>query len=401
MATKPEVNPFAQFIETPQADANPFAQFLIPPEPTLSPEEQMMGEVGQTSQGYGPLTATKDIGKLVGAGAVTGSFGAPEAIESGLGATAKGTMFKPTDIGANIFEYLADPAKLANKMAGVINLAPIFEESKNIIPPKFDEKQRLAVDEVIAKGKIPQFRKLTELGETISKDIRDSVSDDMKLAMAESQPTGNILKALQTGDFTDISMGANPSFLGLTGHAANVFGTALPSFLTAVVTKNVGPAAAAGFGQAGSEAVGEAREHIKKMSDEELSKNSPYYANLIVLGYDPKTARLMTETKASDTAALYQGAVGALGSAFTSKLINGAFDKTLLASAKSRLGKIVSGTLVGAGEGAITEFAEGGKVGLYANINAKRKSGAKMRKPGAKGAPTDQAFIDSAKTAKK
>ena len=48
-----------------------------------------------------------------------------------------------------------------------------------------------------------------------------------------------------------------------------------------------------------------------------------------------------------------------------------------------------------------TEFAEGGKVGLYANINAKRKRGEKMRKPGAKGAPTAQAFIDSAKTAKK
>jgi hypothetical protein len=48
-----------------------------------------------------------------------------------------------------------------------------------------------------------------------------------------------------------------------------------------------------------------------------------------------------------------------------------------------------------------TEYAKGGPVGLYANINAKRKRGAKMRKPGAKGAPTDQAFIDSAKTAKK
>jgi hypothetical protein len=48
-----------------------------------------------------------------------------------------------------------------------------------------------------------------------------------------------------------------------------------------------------------------------------------------------------------------------------------------------------------------TEYAKGGKVGLYANINAKRKRGAKMRKPGAKGAPTDQAFIDSAKTARK
>ena len=48
-----------------------------------------------------------------------------------------------------------------------------------------------------------------------------------------------------------------------------------------------------------------------------------------------------------------------------------------------------------------TQYAEGGKVGLYANINAKRARGAKMRKPGQKGAPTAQAFIDSAKTATK
>jgi hypothetical protein len=46
------------------------------------------------------------------------------------------------------------------------------------------------------------------------------------------------------------------------------------------------------------------------------------------------------------------------------------------------------------------------KKGLYANINAKRKrieagSGEKMRKPGAKGAPTDAAFKAAAKTAKK
>ena len=53
-----------------------------------------------------------------------------------------------------------------------------------------------------------------------------------------------------------------------------------------------------------------------------------------------------------------------------------------------------------------TEFAEGGKVGLYANINAKKKriaagSGEKMRKPGTKGAPSKQDFINSLKTAKK
>jgi hypothetical protein len=46
------------------------------------------------------------------------------------------------------------------------------------------------------------------------------------------------------------------------------------------------------------------------------------------------------------------------------------------------------------------------KPGLYANINAKRRriqggSGERMRDPGAKGAPTDKAFRDSAKTAKR
>jgi len=46
------------------------------------------------------------------------------------------------------------------------------------------------------------------------------------------------------------------------------------------------------------------------------------------------------------------------------------------------------------------------KRGLYANIHAKRKrikagSNEKMRKPGSKGAPTDKAFKQSAKTAKK
>ena len=48
-----------------------------------------------------------------------------------------------------------------------------------------------------------------------------------------------------------------------------------------------------------------------------------------------------------------------------------------------------------------TQYAEGGKVGLYANIHAKRARGEKMRKPGQKGAPTAQAFIESAKTARK
>jgi hypothetical protein len=49
---------------------------------------------------------------------------------------------------------------------------------------------------------------------------------------------------------------------------------------------------------------------------------------------------------------------------------------------------------------------DGGKIGLYANIHKKQAriaagSGEKMRKPGAKGAPSKADFIKSAKTARK
>lgn len=53
------------------------------------------------------------------------------------------------------------------------------------------------------------------------------------------------------------------------------------------------------------------------------------------------------------------------------------------------------------------EYAKGGMVpGLYANIHAKRErikagSGEKMRKPGAKGAPTAEAFKKARLTRKK
>ena len=52
-----------------------------------------------------------------------------------------------------------------------------------------------------------------------------------------------------------------------------------------------------------------------------------------------------------------------------------------------------------------TQYKEGGKVGLYANIHAKRKriaqgSGEKMRSVGKPGAPTAKAFRQSARTAK-
>lgn len=54
----------------------------------------------------------------------------------------------------------------------------------------------------------------------------------------------------------------------------------------------------------------------------------------------------------------------------------------------------------------VTMYQEGGKIGLYENINRKREriaegSKEKMRKPGSKGAPTEEAFRKSALTAKR
>jgi hypothetical protein len=54
----------------------------------------------------------------------------------------------------------------------------------------------------------------------------------------------------------------------------------------------------------------------------------------------------------------------------------------------------------------VTMYQEGGKVGLYENVNRKREriaagSKEKMRKPGSKGAPTEEAFRKSALTAKR
>lgn len=318
---------------------------------------ELGGEVASTPGGYGATTLAKDVGKLVTSGAVKGVAGAPETVQAAGSTAARESLFAPTEA----LNLIADPRRLANKLVGSVGLPPIFETTKEqpLVPAQVTEKQRAAVDETLSKGKIPQLRQLTEFGNRLSENIENTISPEMRLAMAESQPTGNIIKALETGDFSEVSMGKNPTALGLTGQAVKVFGTSAPALLTALVTKSTGPATAVGFGQAGAEGIDEARNYIKNMSDEELAKKSEYFRNLIALGYSTNQARQMTEDKAADTASLAQGSVGALGGAFTAKLLQGGFDKTLLGSAKSRLGKVLQGAGIAGAEGAITEMAEG------------------------------------------
>jgi hypothetical protein len=334
---------------------------------------ELGGQVASTPGGYGAGTVATDVGKLVGSGAVKGIAGAPETVQAVASETGRSTLFGPTEA----LNLIADPRRLANKLVGSVGLPPVFEVTKEqpLVPAEVTEKQKAAVNETLAKGKVPQLRQLTEYGNKLSQDIENTVSPEMRLAMAESQPTGNIIKALETGDFSELSMGKNPTALGLTGQAVKVFGSSAPALLVAMVTKSAGPATAVGFGQAGAEGIDEARNYVKGMSDEELAKNSEYFRNLVTLGYSPKDARLMTEDKAADTAALYQGSVGALGSAFTTKLIQGGFDKALLGNVKSRLGKIVQGTAIAGTEGALTEAAEGVATDLGINKTIVREIG--------------------------
>jgi hypothetical protein len=305
-------------------------QWIVPPppaptpEPILTPEEQMTAPVGADTTGGVQLS---DYGKLFGAGAIKSTLGAPEAIQAGTSGISRDTTTKPTEI----LNYLADPRKLANDLAQAVRLPKIFEDDAKmgIVPEKTIAKQKAAVDEALTKGKLETLRDLTNYGTKISAQIEDSVTPEMKQALADSQPTGNIIEALQTGDFSKISLGAAPSVAGIAGQASKVFGSTAPSLLIGVVAKSPVVGGVAGFGQAGSEGVETAREHIKSMSNEELAEKSEYFRNLLVLGYKPEMARKMTEEKAADTAAYYQGMVGALGNQFTSNLLKGNLDDVL------------------------------------------------------------------------
>jgi GNAT superfamily N-acetyltransferase len=354
-----------------------FEEAFQPPVETaqqiLTPYEQMAPSDGEPSG-----TNLQDLGKLASASAVKSILGAPEAVQAAGSGLSKDVLFKPTEA----LNFLADPRQLTNQLAGYVGMKPIFEQKQDAILAKdLVNKQRVALDEALSKGKIQSLREVTKYGSEISKMIEDTVSPEMKEALANTEPTGNVLKALDQKVFgvaagdTEISFGKAPSAQGLLGQAARVFGSAAPGILTSFITKSATPAAVFGFGQAGGEAVETAREHISKMSDAQLAKDSEYYRNLLVLGYPPKEARAMTEEKAADTAAYYQGIVGALGGAFTGNLVAGKFDATKLLNAKNVLTRIAKGTAVGMTEEGAQELAEGIATDLGINRTVVREMG--------------------------
>ena len=360
-----------------QADLLARYKAYTPSEPTGKPVPDELGRYDVAKQPTAqPSNVTReapnpfmrgvaDVGKLFTGEAVRGIVGAPEAVQQAATVPARETATAPSEA----LNLIADPRQLTNKIATGLGFSPVFDIEKptGIVPNELIKRQSAALDETFTKGKIPALTALTNYGNKVSKEIQDSVSPEMKEAMASTEVTGNLVKALGTGDFSDISFGKDPSAQGLIGQAAKVFGSTGTSLALGLLTKSPTVGGAVGFGMAGSEGVDTAKEHIQKMSDQELNKNSEYFRNLVVLGYDKKTAREMTIDKAASTAAMTQGLVGALGSEFTTKLVSGQLDKKLIDAARSKLGSIVEnraariagGTAIGMTEEGLQELAEG------------------------------------------
>jgi hypothetical protein len=300
-----------------------------------------------------------DFSKLLAGSAIPSVIGTPQAIESAIVQQSKSALPAPSEL----LGYLSSPDKLANKFITSLGFKPIFgEETKGLIPEEALKVQQRAIDEVRAKGKSQTLKDITEFGNKLGKDINATVSPEMQLAMANFTPTGS-LSDLARGDLDKLSFGKDPSLQGLAGQFASVFGSIMPGMLGTIITKDPRYMTTFGFGQAGSEAVNNAREYIGSLNDQQLAKNSPYFKELIQAGYDPKTARSMTEEKAVDTAATAQGVVGMLGGDFTAKLITGKFDKLLLSSIQNRalniLARTGKGVVAGSTEEGIQEMAEG------------------------------------------
>ena len=353
----------------------------LTPVPKTNPQiDSLVNQFGlvpaQTEGGYGVGTFAKDVTKNVAAGAIPGVLGAPEAIQAAANQQVRTSQAVPTDI----VNMLANPQALTNKFVESLGFKPIFrEEDKTLIPEEMTKKQNMAMDEVLSKGKIPQLKSLSELGNKLGQNISQTVSPEMQLAMANFVPTGS-LDDIAHGRLEKISLGAKPSMLGLAGQFSNVFGSVMPGMIGTLVTKDPRYMEAFGFGQAGSEAIGNARQYIQSLDDNQLSNNSPYFQELLRAGYDSKTARMMTEEKAADTAAAAEGVVGMLGGNFTANLITGKFDKALISSVRNRAlniaAKTAKGAVTGATEEGLQEMSEGIASDLGINKTVAKEIGA-------------------------
>ena len=239
--------------------------------------------------------------------------------------------------------------------------SPGLDTEETIFGPETEAqkaRRKLGAQRVVAAmPSIPYAKELAGVGDKVQKDIYESLSPQGKLALKESEITGNIFKG-------ELEFGSNPNAMGYALQVANVLGSVAPVILTAAVTRSPTAGGVVGGGMASYEAGKNAAEEIGKLSDVELRAQSPFYAQMIAGGASPQEAKNLTIQKAAESGAILQGLVATFGDRFTGQLVTGAFDNVLKKVAGTTAGRILAGGAIGMGEEAAQETTEG----IAANI---------------------------------
>jgi DNA repair protein RadC len=317
------------------------------PSPAAGPDIPKSMSVGEYASDYGKLFAAPGIQGVAQAprGLLDAGIAIPRAFATG----------EAFERGPLIARALDKSVQLVRNLFGT----SLSEQQEERLAGK------IAVDKAITEAKslfeIPRlFEYLSEEGGDIADKLRKSVSSRTQQKLEGATPKGNFLEAVKTGDFSKLSLGDDPTLEGYAAQTVQVLGSLAPVIATAIITKGASaPTAVVGGGMAAGEGASTAREYIKNLSNEQLVKMSPYYANMRNAGIDESKARKIISDRAAEQAALLQGSVGAFGSVFTGKLATGQLDKYFTANIRSRLGRIVALGGVGAAEEGTQEFLEG------------------------------------------
>lgn len=284
-----------------------------------------------------------DLVKRGVAAAIQGVAGAPAGAEAALKGVARRVAT------GEAFEDL-ELYQLGKKLFGSEPTPEDIESAK---------QRKLNVDKFINENvtNIPGLQELAEGGKNVANFIRERQSPEALQATRDSQIEGNVLEAVQTGDFSKLSFGKNPTLYGYALQGADVLGSLFP----VLAASGLGPAGAGAVGgsMAAGEAAQNAKDFVESKSDLELSAASPYYKDLRASGLSEKDAKAIIGERASESAAFLQGSVATLGGAATQKIVSGALDKTLGAVGRRRLGAIAVGGAAAAAEEGAQEFLEG------------------------------------------
>ena len=277
-------------------------------------------------EGYGAGTFSLDALKKLAGSLIGGTGSAPEGIEEGVRGGARSALTGENALpGAKLLGLAG--MSLADKLG--------FSSIENTLASK-NKADVIADRALTAVPKIPGLRGLSDYAYGVQKDIEDSISDIGKERIEGSTPKGNILKG-------ELSFGDDPTISGYALQAAGVFGSLAPIIATSVLTKDpakaVSRSTVLGGGMAAGEGSKNARDKLDALSTDELYQVSPYFKNLVDNGVKPAQAKEMTVEKASETGAMLQGMVGALGSNVTSRILSGAFDRVIAKAGSSAVGR--------------------------------------------------------------